>query len=165
VARIEATGNLGGDATVNFTQSGHPVMNFSMCDSKSKKDAQGNWETVKEQWLRVTVWGDYAQYLAEKISKGSRVTVWGEFYAEEFDRKDGTKGTGLSVTADAVKVWPPKQNNNGGNQGSFGQPQQPQGGQFQPAQGFQQTYNGQAVQQPQQPSNGGWGGQPAEPPF
>lgn len=167
MAKIEATGNLGGDPEVRFTNSGTPVMNFSFCDSKSKKDQNGDWQVLKEQWLRVTVWGPFGEYLSSQIHKGSRVTVYGEFYAEEFERKDGTKGTGLSVTADAVKVWPPK-NNNGGNNGGFGgqqqAPQQPQQGH-----GLGQAPQQQAPQgdwgQQQQPMQNGWPQQGSNPPF
>jgi single-strand DNA-binding protein len=108
MAEISFTGNVGKEPALEFTKSGQPRLTFSVADSKSKSDGNGGWEKLAEQWLRVTVWGPYAEHLAEQITKGSRVKVYGEFYAREYEGKDGGKGVSLDVTADGVKVYPPK---------------------------------------------------------
>ena len=84
MAKIEATGNIGADAEVRFTKSGAPVLSFRMADSKSRKRPDdGEWEKVAEQWLSVSLWDD-AEHYAPLLTKGTRVTVWGEFYAREY---------------------------------------------------------------------------------
>lgn len=157
MAKIEATGNVGADAELRFTQSGRPVLNFDFCDSKSKKDDQGNWQTEKEQWIRVAVWGDLAEFFSEKIRKGSRVTVWGEMYVRNYERKDGSPGYSLDLNADAVKVWPPKNGQQQSQQQSGGF-----GGQ-QSQQAPQQNWG--APPQQSAPPASGWGNTPSEPPF
>lgn len=114
MAKIEATGNLGQDPEVRFSPSGRAVLSMSICDSKSRKDQSGNWETVAEQWIRVSLWGDQAEYWGNLLHKGDRVTVWGEFYAKEFDRRDGTRGTGLEVNAFAIQHHPKRDQSGGG---------------------------------------------------
>ena len=106
MAEITFTGNVGKDPVLEFTRSGQARLTFSVADSKSKPDGNGGWEKLAEQWMRVTVWGQYAEHLAEHVTKGSRVKVYGEFYAREYEGKDGGKGVSLDVTADGVKVFP-----------------------------------------------------------
>ena len=106
MAKIEVTGNLGGDADLKFTPNGRPVLNFSVADSKSRKDQNGNWETLKEQWIRAALWGDEAEFYQSRLLKGTKVTVYGEFYAREYDANDGSKRTSLDVDVHGVKIWP-----------------------------------------------------------
>ena len=104
MAQIDFTGNLGRDAELRYTKAGDPVLSFNVADSKSKKLDNGKWETTAEQWLRVTVWGSYAEYLAEHLTKGVRVRVFGEFMSRTYEDKDGTERLSLDVTAQGVHV-------------------------------------------------------------
>jgi single-strand DNA-binding protein len=123
MAEITFTGNVGKEPALEFTKSGQARLTFSVADSKSKPDGNGGWEKLAEQWLRVTVWGPYAEHLAEQINKGSRVKVYGEFYAREYDAKDGGKGVSLDVTADGVKVYPPRNGSGAAGSGRASVPQ------------------------------------------
>lgn len=151
MAKIEATGNLGGEPEIRYSPSGRPVMNVSICDSKSRKNDQGGWDTLAEQWLRVALWGDEAEHYANTLHKGDRITVFGEFYAKPFQRKDGGEGLGLEVTAYAIQPHQKRQQGNQPSNGNAGTwtPGQSGGG-----------FGGQ-----QQGAPGGWGDSPAEPPF
>ena len=115
MADIKFTGNLGRDAELKFTPSGRAVLNFSVADSKSRKLDNGDWETLKEQWLNVEVWGELAEFYSEKLPKGSRVTIYGEFYSRKYEAKDGTPGVSLDVVAKGVDIMPSK--NGGQKQG------------------------------------------------
>lgn len=146
MAKIEVNGHLGGDAELKFSNSGRPVLNFSVGDSKSRKDQNGNWETLKSQWIRAALWGDEAEFYQSRLVKGTKVTVWGEFFAREYER-NGEKRTSLDLEVHGVKIWPKRDGQGGGNQQS--QPQQQNNGWGQPAQ-----------------SSGGWEQvPPQEPPF
>lgn len=113
MAKIEFTGNLGRDAELRYTPSGRAVLNFSVGDSKSKKLENGDWETLAEQWLNCTVWGELAEFYDDKLKKGQRVTVYGEFYARKYEAKDGSTGTSLDVNVHGIVAWPAR--NGGGN--------------------------------------------------
>ena len=137
MAEIIATGNLADDAQLRFTSNGRPALNFRIGDSKSRKDQNGNWETLAQNWFNVTVWGEEAEFYAEKLKKGTRVQVAGEFYQREYDRNDGGKGISLDVTAWGVRILQKRdggQNNSFANTGTMNQ-QQPQQQQSQQASG------------------------------
>lgn len=158
MAEIVATGNLGADAELRTTQSGRSVLNFRIGDSKSKKNDQGGWDKIAENWFNVAIWGELAEFYAKQLTKGTRVKITGEFYQREYDKKDGSgKGVALEVTAWGVNIIPKRDNNNGGG---FNAPPQQSAPQNQPQQGG--GWNAPAADpwstggnQPQ--GNGGWG--------
>lgn len=155
MADIKFTGNLGKDAELRWTQGGRAVLNFSVADSKSRKLDNGEWETLAEQWLNCAVWGDLAEFYAEKLKRGARVTVYGDFMSRKYEAKDGTPGTSLDVTVKGIDIMPSRNGGNG-QQGNGGQ-RQGGGQQDDPwaAPGTNNAGNG-----------GGWGNGPdSEPPF
>lgn len=123
MAEIKFTGNVGKDAELKFLPSGRPVLNFSVADSKSKRLESGEWETLAEQWLDCAVWGDLAEFYADKIRRGSRVTVYGDFMSRKYQNKEGVPGVALEVNVKGIDVLPSR---NAGHQG--GQQRQQAGG-------------------------------------
>lgn len=117
MADIKFTGNVGKDAELKFLPSGRAVLNFSVADSKSKKLDNGEWETLAEQWLDCAIWGELAEFYADKIKRGSRVTVYGDFMSRKYEAKDGSKGMSLDVNVKGVDIMPSK-NGGGQQQGS-----------------------------------------------
>ena len=103
MADVIFTGNLGADSILKFTPSGSPVLSFRVADSKSKKDDNGGWEKVSEQWFNVEIWGSIAEYLANQLLSGVRVKVYGQFYKRDYEGKNGA-GVSLDVKASAVEV-------------------------------------------------------------
>ena len=164
MAEIIFTGNVGRDAEIKFPKNGGPAFaTFSACDSKSKKNQAGEWETLAEQWFNVTVFGPAAESLGAAIRKGDRVKVAGEMYERKYENKEGQPGTSLDVVAVGVSVFPKR---NGGQQspswsGQGGAPQQaPQQGNGwgQPQQAPAPQQGQQQVQQGQQPPADPWSG-------
>lgn len=149
MADIIFTGNLGADAKPSYTPSGSPVLNFRVCDTKSKRDGNGGWEKVTEQWFNVDLWGSAAEFFADQLLSGVRVKVYGQFYIREYDGKNG-RGTSLDVKASAIEVL----TSNKDRQKLASQNQQPPATQSDPW----------ATPPPQ--DNGGWGNAPdKQPPF
>lgn len=113
-------GNLGRDPEMRYTPNGRPVTEFSVAVTHSARDPQtGEWADEATDWFRVTVWGDRAERTAEQFRKGNRVFVEGRFRTREFERKDGTKGISLEITADNVIAFERKGRD---EEGSFGGP-------------------------------------------
>ena len=124
------------DPELRFTQSGKPVLGFSLAQNHRKKDQSGEWQDDGTTWRKVTVWDKKGEVLAEHLAKGMRVIVTGEERIREFEKKDGSKGQSLELNAREVGIVP-KLNQGGGNFGqqsnqSWGQPVQQQAPQTDP---------------------------------
>ena len=115
MADIKFTGNVGKDAELKFLNSGRAVLNFSVADSKSRKLDNGEWETLSEQWLDCAIWGELAEFYADKIKRGTRVTVYGDFMSRKYEAKDGSKGTSLDVNVKGVDIMPSRKGGGGRN--------------------------------------------------
>lgn len=158
MADIIFTGNLGADSEIRYTTSGSPVLNFRAADTKSKKDGNGGWEKVTEQWFRVELWGSTAEFLADHLKSGVRVKVYGQFYKRDYDGTNGP-GVSLDVKASAVEILTSNRDRQKlaeqGNQGGFTN----QDNDIPPAQAW-------GGNQPAASNSGDWGNGPvSEPPF
>ena len=115
-SKVMIIGNLGRDPEMRYTPNGRAVTEFSVAVTHSSRDPQtGEWADEQTDWFRVTVWGDRAERTAEQFHKGNRVFVEGRFRTREFERKDGTKGISLDITADNVIALERKQPRRGGD--------------------------------------------------
>lgn len=100
---------------LRFTNSGKPVLGFSLAQNHRRKDQSGEWQDDGTTWRKVTVWDKKGEHLAEHLAKGMRVIVTGEERIREFEKKDGGgKGQSLELNAKEVGIVP-KMNNNSGN--------------------------------------------------
>jgi single-strand DNA-binding protein len=76
-------------------------------------------------WVRVTVWGKTAEYVAQYIRKGSLVSVSGSIELREFESAKG-KGTSLEMNASSVTSFrtdsTPAQGGSFGAKPGFGGP-------------------------------------------
>ena len=102
---ITAVGNVG-EPALKFTPQGKPVLEFSLAENHSKKNAQGGWDEDGTTWRRVTIWDKKAEALAEVLKKGDRVIVTGSERLREYTAKDGTQGRSLEVNARDVGIIP-----------------------------------------------------------
>jgi single-strand DNA-binding protein len=90
-------GNVGREPEgLKYTNNGLAVLKFSIADTYGKDDNK------KTSWYNVVVFGDQAESVAEHIGKGERVMVSGRFQVEEYEKRDGTKGTRVEIVADEI---------------------------------------------------------------
>ena len=67
-----AIGRVGGDPELRFTQQGTPLLSFSIAVQDSKaKDGE-------TQWVKVAIFGEKAEALADQVHKGGEVYVEGQ---------------------------------------------------------------------------------------
>jgi single-strand DNA-binding protein len=112
---IRLIGRLGKDAELKYTQSGKPVLNFSLCTSKKWRDSQGE-EKEDKQWHNVVVWGKPAEWNKD-LAKGAEVYVDGEMQYREYESKSGDKVKVAEVNAFMVKKFAKfEQENDGGRE-------------------------------------------------
>ncbi len=95
-------GNAGRDAQLRTTQSGTQVANFSLAVNRSRQ-IDGEWQTETE-WFNVSAWGRSAEYVAERVKKGSKVFVSGRLSSRSYIADNGE--TRFSMEVSAFKVMP-----------------------------------------------------------
>jgi single-strand DNA-binding protein len=90
-------GNLGADPELRYTPSGKAVANLRVAVNNNRRGPDGEWveETL---WLRVEVWEQAAERVAEQLRKGNKVYAEGQLRAREYEGSDGQKRTSLELT-------------------------------------------------------------------
>jgi single-strand DNA-binding protein len=188
---ITVIGNLTGDPELRFTPSGAAVASFTVASTPRTLDREsGQWKDGDPLFLRCSVWRQYAENVAESLSKGMQVVVQGRLKQRSYETNQGEKRTVVELDVDDVgptlrfataKVTKSQRGSGGGgggynggggggggdwgsnnNSGNSGNSVQRSGG---------QTSNGSAQQEDPWATSGGsggggWGGGLSdEPPF
>jgi single-strand DNA-binding protein len=100
---ITVVGNLTADPELRFTQSGAAVANFTVASTPRTLDRQsGEWRDGEAMFLRCSVWNQYAENVAESLSRGARVLVQGRLVQRSFETKEGEKRTVTELRVDEV---------------------------------------------------------------
>ena len=89
-------GNLGADPELRYTPNGKAVTNLRVAVNDNRKGPDGQWieETL---WIRVEVWDQAAERLAEQLRKGHKVYAEGQLRVREYEAADGQKRTSLEL--------------------------------------------------------------------
>ncbi|MCW2243206.1 single-stranded DNA-binding protein [Azospirillum canadense] len=107
------TGRLGADGELRSTQSGEKVLGFRVANDV------GFGERKTTQWVDCSIWGRRAEALAPHLTKGKQVVVSGEVTIREYEKRDGTRGAGLSVRVNEIDfTGGPREGEGGG--GGYG---------------------------------------------
>ena len=104
--QISVTGIVANIPELKFAASGTAYLALSVPDKKSRKNDRGEWEDVTT-WFRVTIFGEVAEMLAEKVNKLDEVTATGRLISREYD-KDGETRTSLEIDNARVAWHGPK---------------------------------------------------------
>jgi single-strand DNA-binding protein len=100
---ITVVGNLTNDPELRFTPSGAAVANFTVASTNRILDKQTNeWKDGDTVFLRCSVWRQYAENVAETLSKGMRVIVSGRLKVRQYETREGGKGTSVECDVDDV---------------------------------------------------------------
>lgn len=98
---IQIKGNLARDVETKYSKAGKAYSVLSVGSTPSKKNAAGEWENGETMWFNVTVFAELNPF---EFKKGMPVEVEGTFVARHYQKKDGTQGLSLDVTADGEKI-------------------------------------------------------------
>lgn len=82
--KLIIAGNVGKDGELRRTQSGDPVLGFSLAVDNGK-DRDGN--KREPTWFNCSVWGKRAESLERHILKGTKLTLIGRPTADEHNGK------------------------------------------------------------------------------
>lgn len=102
--KFNEVGNLGGDWETRWTKSGRAVATNSLAIGKRRKNQAGEWEDEFTSWIRLTVWGDLAEQIAQLVPGKSRVIVDGEWWARPYQDEQGGKHVAVECTVRIIGV-------------------------------------------------------------
>jgi single-strand DNA-binding protein len=89
-----ATGRIGSDGELKHSSGGNPYVTFNLALDVAKK-ADGD----PTEWLRVAVFGEQAEALTGKLSKGGRVYVEGRLRLETWTTRENEQRSTLKLAA------------------------------------------------------------------
>jgi single-strand DNA-binding protein len=90
VNKVILVGNLGKDPEVRRTQSGEPVVSFSVATSESWRDKSSGERKEKTEWHRIVIFNEHLAKVAEQyLRKGSKVYIEGQLTNRKWTDKDG----------------------------------------------------------------------------
>ncbi len=94
-------GNLVDDPELRVTNSGTAVANMRVAVTQRVQD-NGTWRDGETSFLRVNIWRDQAEHLADSLSKGDRVMVSGRLRQRSWETPEGEKRSVTEIEADEV---------------------------------------------------------------
>jgi single-strand DNA-binding protein len=99
---ITVVGNLTADPELRFTASGHAVASFTVASTPRSFDRNSNeWKDGETLFLKCSVWRQYAENVAESLTKGARVIVVGRLKQRSYE-KDGQTRTVYELDVDDI---------------------------------------------------------------
>lgn len=100
---VTVVGNLTGDPELRFTPNGQAVASFTVASTTRVLDRNSNeWKDGDTLFLRCSVWRQYAENVAESLTKGTRVLVTGRLKQRSYETKEGEKRTVVEMDVDDV---------------------------------------------------------------
>lgn len=100
---IVLVGNLTADPELRFTGGGVPFASFTIASTPRTFDRQNNeWKDGDALFLRCTVWREFAEQVAQSLTKGMRVIARGNLRQRSYQDKDGNTRTSYELDVDEV---------------------------------------------------------------
>ena len=100
---VTVVGNLTGDPELRFTPNGAAVASFTVASTTRVLDrATNEWKDGDTMFLRCSVWRQYAENVAESLTKGTRVIVTGRLKQRSYETKEGEKRSVVELDVDDV---------------------------------------------------------------
>ena len=100
---ITVVGNLVDDPELRFTPSGSAVANFRIASTPRTFDrATNEWKDGDSLFLTCNVWRQYAENVAESLTKGMRVIVQGRLKQRSYETREGEKRTVFEIEVEDV---------------------------------------------------------------
>lgn len=98
-------GNLTADATPRYTPNGKLVHEVNVAANARKKDQSGNWVDDGEPFfVRVSLWGEEYEGIADQLVKGTPVVVQGTLTNQSYTTKTGETRQSIEVRWPKVAI-------------------------------------------------------------
>lgn len=117
---IVIMGRFTRDPELRRTQTGTPVVSFTLAVDRDFKDKQTGERAT--DFIDVLAWKSTAEYISRYFSKGRMAVVEGRLQLRDWTDKDGKKRRSAEVLADNVYFGDSKREDNGGSYGGYSAP-------------------------------------------
>lgn len=98
---VTVVGTLTADPELRFTPSGAAVANFSIACNQRKKEGD-RWVDGEATFLRCNIWKEYAENVAESLSRGDKVIARGQLKQRSFETREGEKRTVFELEVEEI---------------------------------------------------------------
>lgn len=115
--KIFIMGRLTRDPELRRTQSGLPVVSFTLAVDRDFKSQNGEKET---DFIDCVAWRNTAEFVSKYFSKGRMAIVEGRLQVRNWNDRDGNKRRSAEVVADNVYFGDAKRDSNSGYGQSYG---------------------------------------------
>ena len=96
-------GNLTDDPDVRVTPNGNAVANLTIATTARRYDRQSEaWVDGDTTYVKLVVWNQQAETIADSLRKGMRVIVHGRWIQRTYESRSGEKHTALEVRVDEI---------------------------------------------------------------
>ena len=95
-------GNLGGNPELKYSADGRPVLRMNVASNYRARTPEGEWQD-RTEWVRVVVFGQRAEALAQHLQKGMRIYADGRLEARPWTDRTGSIRAGLELTAGEIE--------------------------------------------------------------
>ena len=100
---VTIVGNLADDPDLRYTPNGVAVVNCPVAVNRRYRDPNsGEFEERLDGFFRVTLWRNYAENVAESLSKGDRVIATGRLRNRSYEDRDGNQRTATEIDGDEI---------------------------------------------------------------
>ena len=100
---VTVVGNLTNDPELRFTPSGAAVASFTIASNSRYLDKTTNeWKDGEPVYMRCSVWRQYAENVAESLTRGTRVIATGRLKQRSYETREGEKRTVVEMEVDDV---------------------------------------------------------------
>ncbi len=100
---ITVVGNLTADPEMRYTGSGVAFASLTIASTPRTFDRQSNeWKDGEALFLRASVWRDFAEHVANSLTKGMRVIARGQLKQRSYQDKDGNQRTSYELDIDEI---------------------------------------------------------------
>jgi single-strand DNA-binding protein len=101
--QITLIGNLVDNPELRYTPSGDAVANFRVASTPRVYNRDRNeWTDGETLFLTCTIWREYAENVAESLTRGNRVIVHGRLKQRAYENSEGEKRTVYEIDAEDV---------------------------------------------------------------
>lgn len=98
----QVIGNITQDLEVRYTTGGSAVTNFSIATNRSyRKQNSEEWQE-EVTFHNIVVWGNDAEYLSQRASKGTRIYIKGRLQTRSWEDADGKKNYRTEIVAERI---------------------------------------------------------------